>query len=130
MGVGPIFTFDAIPPGRYLVRITGSKGASDFSGRQIIDVNGLNLDVDIQVRPLPTVSGTVQLKNPNAHPKGTLLAGLIREDTGSVISTVVRPDGSFVFPSVAVAKWRPAIRGPMAILLPMFMWKAPSSAMA
>ena len=105
------FTFDAVPPGRYLVRISGSRGASDLLGRQVIGVNGLDVSVELPVRPTPTVSGTVQLKNPKAKLPGSLLASRAREDTGAVISTVVRPDGSFVFRSVTAAKWRPAIRG-------------------
>jgi hypothetical protein len=105
------FTFEGVPPGRYIVRITGSVGTSGYSGRQTIDVNGLDLDVSVEVRPAPTISGKVQLKNPGAKPKGTLLASLVREDNGAVTSTLVRPDGSFVFPSVLATLWRPAIRG-------------------
>jgi hypothetical protein len=104
------FTVNAVPPGRYLLRISGSKGNADFSGRRTIDINGVDVAVELQVRPAPTVSGTVQWKNSKIKPQG-LLASLIREDTGAVLSTIVRPDGSFVFPSVAVAKWRPAVRG-------------------
>jgi hypothetical protein len=106
---GP-FNFSSVPPGRYLLRISGSKGTSDFSGRRTIDVNGVDVAVELQVRPAPTVSGTVQWKDLKAKPQG-LLASLVREDTGGVLSTIVRPDGSFVFPSVTVARWRAAVRG-------------------
>ncbi|HYL77009.1 MAG TPA: carboxypeptidase-like regulatory domain-containing protein [Bryobacteraceae bacterium] len=103
------FTFSAVPPGRYVVRIAGSKGTSDYSGRRTIDVNGSDVTVELKVRAAPAVSGTVAWKNGKAKPPG-LLASLIREDTGATISTTVRADGSFVFPSVTVARWRPAIR--------------------
>jgi hypothetical protein len=101
----------AVPPGRYLVRMTGSKGSADFSGRRLVDVNGSDLNVEIEMRPMPKVSGTVQLKNPKAKPRGALLASLIRDDTGLILSTVVHADGSFSFPAVAVAKYQLAIRG-------------------
>jgi len=101
----------AVPPGRYMVRMTGSKGSQDYGGRRLVDVNGSDLNVEVEMRPSPKVSGTVQLKNPGAKPRGTLLATLIREDNGTIISTIVRADGSFSFPSVAVGKMRIAIRG-------------------
>jgi hypothetical protein len=107
----PVHTFASVPPGRYLVRVTGTLGTSDFSARRSIDVNGSDVTIELDVRPVPAVSGTVKLKNAAAKPGRTLLASLVREDTGAAISTVVRADGSFVFPSVAVAKYRPAIRG-------------------
>jgi hypothetical protein len=111
LGALPVHTFASVPPGRYLIRVTGSLGASDFSARRTVDVNGSDVTIELEVRPVPTVSGTVKLKNPNAKPGRTLLASLVREDTGATISTVVRADGSFEFPSVAVARYRPSIRG-------------------
>jgi hypothetical protein len=53
----------------------------------------------------------VQLKNPNARPKGSILVSLVSDERGGVTSTAVRPDGSFSFPSAAAGKYRIAIRG-------------------
>jgi len=110
-GIEQPFQLRAIPPGRYLLRLGGSEGTSDYSARRIIDVNGSELNVELEVRKAPTVSGTVVLKNPKAKPKGTLLASLIREDNFAVLSTAVHADGTFVFPSVAAGRHRLAIRG-------------------
>ena len=105
------FVFTAIPPGRYMVRITGSEGVTDFAATRTVEVSGSDVSVELEVHRVPTVSGKVKLGNPDGKPRGSLLVGLVREDTGGAISTAVKPDGTFLFPSVAVAKYRPAIRG-------------------
>ena len=110
-GIQQPFQLGAIPPGRYLLRLAGSEGTSDYSARKIIDVSGSEVNVELEVRKVPTVSGTVVLKNPKAKPKGTLLASLIREDNFAVLSTAVHADGTFAFPSVGPGRQRLAIRG-------------------
>jgi hypothetical protein len=51
------------------------------------------------------------LKNPGAKPKGSILASLVSEEGGGALSTAVRADGAFSFPSVLPGKYRLAIRG-------------------
>jgi 5-hydroxyisourate hydrolase-like protein (transthyretin family) len=97
-----------VPPGHYVVRIAGSSANVDYSARQPLDVNGSNVTVELAMRRAPTVTGTIQFKNPSAK-RGSLFARLIRNDTNSVLATAVHADGSFTFPSVAAQRYRFAI---------------------
>jgi hypothetical protein len=102
---------EAVPPGRYQVRLAGTSGETPVGARCTIDVSGSDIDVKLSPKPYPSVAGTVRLKNPGAKPKGSILASLVSEETGSAISTAVRADGAFLFPSVAPRKYRLAIHG-------------------
>jgi hypothetical protein len=97
-----------VPPGHYVVRIAGASANVDYSARQPLDVNGSNVSVELSLRPSPTVTGTIQLKNPSSK-RGSLFARLIRNDNNSVLATAVHADGSFTFPSVAAQKYRFAL---------------------
>lgn len=104
-------TISNVPPGRYTVRATGTVGTSDLSGRRTVEVNGSPVEVELALQALPKVSGTVKLKNPGARPRGVLLVSLIRSDSGAVLSTAIRQDGSFTFPGVQPGTYRVSIRG-------------------
>ena len=53
-------TLPSVPPGRYTVRVSGFAGDTAVLGQQAIDVNGVDTQVDLVLRPLPSVSGIVQ----------------------------------------------------------------------
>jgi hypothetical protein len=103
--------FSAVPPGRYIVRISGSAGNTSYSGRQVVDVHGADVGTELSARPHPVVSGTVELKYQGTKRRGSLLASLVPEAGAGGISTIVRSDGSFTFPGVAPGRWRPMVRG-------------------
>jgi hypothetical protein len=105
------YTFLAVPPGHYQVRADGTSGAAPVTGQVAVEADGSAVSVKVQVKPYPAVTGTVQLKNPDARPKGTILASLVREDTGRMVSTAVQPGGGFAFAGVAPGKYRIAIGG-------------------
>jgi len=101
----------AVPPGAYTVQLHCSGGGSSLWATRAIQVNGADLPVELSLRPAPTISGSIQLKNPSAVPHGSLLASLVREvGTGSV-GVAAGPNGSFAFPSVALGRYRPRISG-------------------
>ena len=102
---------EAVPAGRYQVRVTGTSGNTPVTGRSTIDVTGSDLDVKVMVKPNSVVSGTVRFKNPGVKPQGSVLVSLMEQDSGRSIATAVRPDGSFLFPSAAPEKYWIAIRG-------------------
>jgi hypothetical protein len=108
---GGMQRIEGVPPGRYLLRVAGTVGTTDLSARQIVEVNGSDIEAELTLRPAPTVSGTVRLKNPSAKPRGSILVSLVNDTTGPSQSTAVQPEGSFSFPSVVVGSYRVAIRG-------------------
>jgi hypothetical protein len=101
----------AVPPGHYQVRLIGTSGGAPVAGRSAIDVNGSAVDVKVSLKPYPSVSGAVELKNPGTKPRGLILVSLVGEEFGGAVSTAVRPGGGFSFPSVREGKYRIAIRG-------------------
>jgi Carboxypeptidase regulatory-like domain len=104
-------TLEGVPPGHYQVRLIGTSGELPVTGQCTIDVNGSDVEAKLSIKPNPSVSGTVQLKNPSAEPKGSVLVSLVLADTGGTVSTAVRPGGVFSFPSIAGGKYRIAIHG-------------------
>jgi hypothetical protein len=102
---------EAVPPGHYQVRLAGTSGETSVGAKSTIDVNGSGVAVKLSPKPYPSVGGTVRLKNPGAKPKGSILASLVSEEGGGALSTAVRADGAFSFPSVLPGKYRLAIRG-------------------
>ena len=47
MGGTGLQHISGVPPGRYVVRVAGTVGTSDFSARQIVEVNGTAVNVDL-----------------------------------------------------------------------------------
>jgi hypothetical protein len=101
----------ALPPGAYTVHLHCSGAGSDLRATRSIQVNGADVTVELALLPDPTVSGTVQLKNPAARPRGSILAALVREDNGRAIATAIGPNGAFRFPAVAPGRYLPQIHG-------------------
>ncbi len=113
----PAFTqrFTGVPPGRYVVQVVGKNGTTDLGARKTIDVNGSDVTVELALHPFATVSGTVHFKNPGAKPPASMLETLVREGNTGTVGAAVRADGSFVFPSVPMGSYRPAIRAAAGI---------------
>ena len=107
--------FTGVPPGRYVVQVVGKNGTTDLGARKPIDVNGSDVTVELALRPFATVSGTVHFKNAGGKPPASMLETLVREGSGGTIGAAVRADGSFVFPSVPMGTYRPAIRAAAGI---------------
>jgi len=99
-----------VPPGHYELGWVGTGGIPQFEGRQSIDVNGADIEVQLTLRPTSRVSGTVRMKNPAAKPRGSILVGL-HTQAGAAAGAAVRPDGSFSFPSIPRGKYRPILTG-------------------
>jgi hypothetical protein len=100
-----------VPPGRYLLRVSGTSDKGPVGARQWIDVNGSDIEVKLNLRPAPSVSGTLEWRNPALRPRGTVLAMMYPEEPRYAGSTVsVRPDGTFTIPSLLPGRYRPAIR--------------------
>ncbi len=107
--------FTGVPPGRYVVQIVGRNGTTDLGARKTIDVNGSDVTVELALHTFATVSGTVHFKTPGGKPPASMLETLVREGNTGTIGAAVRADGSFVFPSVPVGTYRPAIRAAAGI---------------
>lgn len=102
-----------IPPGRYLLRVTGTMSQGPVVARQWVDVNGVDLHLKPDLHPAVAVSGTFQWKNPEKKPRGTVLAMLFPEQpgaTGNAMAASIKADGSFVFPAFMAGRYRPEIR--------------------
>jgi len=101
-----------VPPGHYVVQINGPSGETYYSGRAAIDVNGSDIAVEIPLRRTATLSGKVEFQNAGVKPLGPLRATLNPEGgAGAGAAAPVRPDGSFVFPSVQTGEYRVGING-------------------
>jgi hypothetical protein len=107
---GPVTVIPAIPPGAYKLDFRCS-GVPVSGALRPLQVNGVDVTVDIAVRPHPSVSGSIQFKNPDARPRGSLLVTLAREDVIATISASVGPNGAFSFPSVTPERYRVQLRG-------------------
>jgi hypothetical protein len=114
-GVDAPERFTGVPPGRYVVQIAGKNGTIDLGARKRIDVNGSDVTVELSLHPFATVSGAVRFKNPGARPPSSMLETLVREGNTGTVGAAVHPDGSFVFPSVPMGTYRPAIRAAAGI---------------
>jgi hypothetical protein len=102
----------AVPPGTYSLGLVCRGGGSAlFASKEDVQVSGAEVTVELSARPAPTVSGSVQWKNPAAHPRGSILATLVAVDGAGFQATVVKPGGSFAFPTVVPGRYRPAIAG-------------------
>ena len=100
-----------VPPGHYVVSVTGTSGKSYLAGRTAIDVNGSDVGVEVPLRPAATIGGSVQFLNPAAKPAGTLRVALQVDGVGAVLNAAVRPDGSFLFPDVPHGEYRIGVVG-------------------
>jgi hypothetical protein len=107
---GPSQVVAGVPPGRYTVRLAAG-GDKPFSVRKDIEVSASDLVVDLTAQPLPSVTGQLAFKNPQVKPQGTAYIGLAAEPTGSTLLGIVRPDGTFTFPSVSIGAYRPQLLG-------------------
>jgi hypothetical protein len=100
-----------VPPGRYLLRVTGTNNGEALSGQQYIEVGASNVEAKMVLRPRPRVAGTVQFQHAGMKPKGSVLVSLAAEERPGGDSAAVRADGSFSFEPLAAEKFRAAVRG-------------------
>ena len=100
-----------VPPGRYLVRVTGTRANGTVSAHQWITLSSTDLEVKLTLRPVPSLSGTLAWKNPAARPPGTVLITALSEDrSNSSVTVSTKPDGSFTFGNLPSGRYRPAVR--------------------
>lgn len=99
--------FLSVPPGHYVVRITGKSGDADFSGQAAVDVNGSDVAVEVPLRGAAKLSGHIELQNPAAYLPPQLGARLIPEGSAAAAAiTLIGADGGFEFPSVPAGSYR------------------------
>ncbi|MGA2714112.1 MAG: carboxypeptidase regulatory-like domain-containing protein [Bryobacteraceae bacterium] len=99
--------FLGVPPGHYVVQITGKSGDADFSGQAAIDVNGSDVAVEVPLRAAARLTGHIELQNAAAYLPPQLGARLTPEGSaGAPAITLIGPDGGFEFPSVQSGSYR------------------------
>jgi len=106
-----------IPPGHYVVFLTGKSGNSYLAGRTAIDVNGFDVSVEVPLQPISTLTGTLQLANPAMKTAGTMFVTLNLDGGGASQSASVKPDGTFTFAAVGRGAFRIGVGG-MAGFIP------------
>ena len=102
-----------IPPGRYLLRVTGTSNQGTVIAKQWVDVNGVDLHLKPELHPAAPVTGVFQWKNPASRPRGTPQVMFLSEQPGAVgngMAGSIKADGSFSFPTFMSGRYRPAVR--------------------
>jgi hypothetical protein len=99
------FTIDTIPPGRYLVRVSGTGGENALVAERWIDVGAGETAVSLSLHPAAAVSGKVTFKANLAPPTRPLTVVLSPESAGKSASATVGPDGTFRMSNVAPGKY-------------------------
>ena len=99
--------FPAVPPGRYVARYTGFDG----SMRQVFDVGGADVTIEIAPKPVPTLAGRVAFQNPTDQLRHPMYVNLQDEDTGQTVTVVLGANGSLSFPAVPISRARLFLSG-------------------
>ena len=109
--VGKGQALPSVPPGHYTARVSGFVGDTAVLGQQTIDVNGVDTQVDLVLRPLPSVSGIVQFKSTNTQGSAASRLVLASLDGRGNPSGPIQRDGSFSVLNVTPGKYRIAVSG-------------------
>jgi hypothetical protein len=86
---------DAVPPGRYSLRLVGSDKTVD----QVIDVGSSDMTVELALQSRPAVTGRVTLKTAKVMPAG-LAVSLVNEANGFAFPAAIEADGTYRFPGL------------------------------
>jgi hypothetical protein len=97
----------AVLPGRYVVRYT----SGEESMRNVIEVAGGDVTVEIAPKPVPTLSGKVTFRDPADRPRHPVYVNLLDEDTGQPDAVALGPGGVFSWPTVAASRVRLFLSG-------------------
>ncbi|HYA16368.1 MAG TPA: carboxypeptidase-like regulatory domain-containing protein [Bryobacteraceae bacterium] len=100
---------NAVPPGHYTLAIYGSAGSTVYWASREIDVNGAPLEVDLPVKPVHGIKGTVHFP-PDAS-QGSTSVSIRGLGGGSAGTVAAARDGAFAFPSVTPGSFRVSIGG-------------------
>ncbi len=79
---GGSMSIPAVSPGGYAVRVTANENGRDLADWQIIEVSSSDIDVQVTLKPAPSIAGTVEFKAPATRPRGTLTIQFAFEVTG------------------------------------------------
>ena len=93
-----------VAPGHYAVRVTASENGHDLAAWQTIEVGSSDVDVQLTLKPAPSIVGTVEFKDPAKRPPGSVTIRLSNGVTGFVFARTVAPDGSFSAANLAVGR--------------------------
>jgi hypothetical protein len=109
-------TLTGVPPGNYTVRVTArTNTGAEMIGTSSVSVNGVDVNVEIPMHPVATVSGKLVFQDSAKRPSGTVVVGLSRE--GASYSASVHADGSFQFPNISPGKYQAVVRSPSGYFL-------------
>lgn len=96
----------AVPPGRYAVRITAQADGHDLAAWQIVEVGSSDVDVQLAMKPAPSIVGTVEFTDPATNPRGTITVRATYDVTGFIVYRTVAANGSFEFANLPVGRYQ------------------------
>ena len=99
-----------VPPGQYTLRIVGAVGSNAFGATAPVEVNGSDLTVNLDIKPLSRIDGTIHLP-PGVVAAVPVTVSLRGAVSGAVRTVTARSDGGFNFPAVEPGRFN----GPVAI---------------
>jgi protocatechuate 3,4-dioxygenase beta subunit len=94
----------AVAPGRYAVRVSATENGNDLAAFRTIEVGSSDLDVNLTLKPAPSIAGTVEFKDPATRPPGPVAIRFSFDVTGFVFSRTVSPNGSFSATNLSVGR--------------------------
>lgn len=98
-------TIDTVPPGHYLVRLSGAGAENALTAERWVDVGAGDIAVSLSLHPAAAVSGRLTLKANAAPPPRPLTVVLSPESNGRSASATVGSDGTFRISNVAPGKY-------------------------
>jgi hypothetical protein len=104
-------TLDMVPPGHYLVRLSGTDNENALTAERWIDVGAGDITVSLSLHQAAAVSGRLTIKANVAPPARPLTVRLIPELNGEMSSAAIEADGSFRLLRVHPGKYRVAVSG-------------------
>jgi len=104
-------TLDMVPPGHYLVRVSGTGAENPLVAERWIDVGAGDIAVSLSLHPAAAVSGKVTFKPNVPPPSRPLTVVLSPELNGKSASSTAGPDGAFRISNVAPGKYHVYVTG-------------------
>ncbi len=110
--VGPSQAISGVPPGPYKVRAIASSPTSNYFAEQSVDVSGVGSTVEVPLRQLPTITGTVEIRDSKKKLPASTFAVFSSEDYLSGYRAAVQSDGSFRISEIPLQRFRVGLSGP------------------